>query len=261
MRGTRVSAVLVTVLLAAAGAAGCGPQRSSDTVGDARPSAPASAPPAGGGTASSVPDPSDGPSSTAPSAAPGAPGARTLPGLSAPAEARTQLAALPVAERHSMAGYSRARFKHWAGQGESCDTREIVLQREGTEVKRDEDCRAVSGNWVSVYDGQTVTDAARLDIDHMVPLANAWRSGADTWTDARRKEFANDLARPQLLAVTASTNRAKGDQGPDEWKPPARSYWCTYATAWTNVKSHYGLAVTAPEKTTLTEMLAGCAAS
>ncbi|MFJ5548729.1 DUF1524 domain-containing protein [Streptomyces sp. NPDC093225] len=92
----------------------------------------------------------------------------------------------------------------------------------------------------------------------MVPLATAWRSGADTWDDARRSAFANDLVRPQLLAVSAATNRAKGDQGPDEWQPPATTYWCTYATAWTNVKSHYDLTVTASEKDKLTTMLGTC---
>lgn len=98
--------------------------------------------------------------------------------------------------------------------------------------------------WISVYDGITVTDAGKPDIDHMVPLANAWRSGAGSWTAERRKAFANDLPRPQLLAVSAATNRSKGDQGPDEWQPPAKGYWCTYATAWTNVKSTYQLTVT-----------------
>ncbi|MFI5867329.1 HNH endonuclease family protein [Streptomyces sp. NPDC051546] len=119
-------------------------------------------------------------------------------------------------------------------------------------------CKAVSGTWVSVYDGITVTDAGKLDIDHMVPLANAWRSGAGSWTAQRRKEFANDLTRPQLLAVSAATNRGKGDQGPEDWQPPAKAYWCTYATAWTNVKSSYQLTVTEAEKKKLTEMLGTC---
>ncbi|MFJ5548717.1 HNH endonuclease family protein [Streptomyces sp. NPDC093225] len=185
-------------------------------------------------------------------------GAKQLPGLSTAAVAKKQLAGLTVAEQHGMKGYSRARFKHWISQGESCDTRETVLERDGTGVKRDTECKATSGTWVSVYDNKTVTDAGKLDIDHMVPLANAWRSGADTWDDARRSAFANDLVRPQLLAVSAATNRAKGDQGPDEWQPPAATYWCTYATAWTNVKSHYGLTVTAAEKDKLTAMLKTC---
>ncbi|MFG2395215.1 DUF1524 domain-containing protein [Streptomyces lavendulae] len=92
----------------------------------------------------------------------------------------------------------------------------------------------------------------------MVPLANAWRSGAGSWTAERRKEFANDLTRPQLFAVSAATNRAKGDQGPEDWQPPAKGYRCTYATAWTNVKSTYQLTVTEAEKRNLTEMLETC---
>ncbi|MCY0936895.1 HNH endonuclease family protein [Streptomyces sp. H34-S4] len=181
-----------------------------------------------------------------------------MPGLSTTAVARSQLGGLRVADQQAMTGYSRAKFTHWAGQGDSCDTREVVLERAGNDVKRDSECKAVSGRWVSVYDGVTVTDARKLDIEHMVPLANAWRSGAGAWTPERRKEFAKDLPRPQLLAVSAATNRAKGDQGPDEWQPPAKTYCFTYATAWTNVKGTYELTVTPTEKAKLTEMLETC---
>ena len=62
--------------------------------------------------------------------------------------------------------------------------------------------------------------ASDVDIDHMVPLSNAWKSGAASWTTARRQSFANDLQNPQLLAVTDNVNQAKGDQGPETWKPP-----------------------------------------
>ncbi|MFF2568548.1 HNH endonuclease family protein [Streptomyces sp. NPDC058084] len=181
-----------------------------------------------------------------------------LPGLPGASLARTQLAGLKVAPQRSMTGYSRDRFPHWAEQGENCNTREAVLERDGSDVRRDGECRAVSGTWVSVYDGRTVTKASGLDIDHMVPLANAWRSGADGWTQEKRKAFANDLTHPQLLAVSAVTNRSKGDQGPDEWQPPARTYWCTYARAWTSVKSTYGLTVTPAEKAELVRMLDTC---
>nr|WP_265863644.1 HNH endonuclease family protein [Streptomyces sp. SKN60] len=192
--------------------------------------------------------------------APGGPpaGAGTLPGLPGAAEARARLAALKVAPQGSMTGYSRDKFPHWAEQGENCNTRETVLERDGTGVRRDSQCRAVSGSWLSVYDGKTVTKASGLDIDHMVPLANAWRSGANTWTQEKRKAFANDLTHPQLLAVSAVTNRSKGDQGPEEWQPPSRAYWCVYARAWTSVKATYGLTVTRAEKTELGTMLDTC---
>ncbi|WP_374117258.1 HNH endonuclease family protein [Streptomyces sp. MNU76] len=181
----------------------------------------------------------------------------TLPGVPSAGQAREELAGLSVAPHESMAGYSRSKFPHWAEQ-DGCDTRERVLERDGTDVKRDDECRAVSGTWVSVYDGETFTDASDLDIDHTVPLANAWRSGAKSWTQEKRKEFANDLIRPQLLAVSASSNRSKGDQGPDEWQPPSKTYWCVYGRSWVSVKATYGLSVTEAEKDMLTEMLDTC---
>ncbi|MEU3093103.1 HNH endonuclease, partial [Streptomyces massasporeus] len=68
----------------------------------------------------------------------------TLPGVE---QARKELGGLKVAPHGSMAGYSRSKFPHWASQGESCDTRETVLERDGTDVTRDDECRAVSGKW------------------------------------------------------------------------------------------------------------------
>jgi hypothetical protein len=165
---------------------------------------------------------------------------------------------LVVVEQGSMAGYSRDTFPHWSSHGDKCDTRETVLQLDGSGVERDDQCRATSGSWVSVYDGKTFTDASDLDIDHMVPLANAWRSGARYWDQDKRKAFANDLTHPQLLAVSAATARGKGDQGPEEWQPPLESYWCVYGRAWTSVKSPYGLSVTEDEKSTLVKMLDTC---
>ncbi|TGZ01884.1 HNH endonuclease family protein [Streptomyces rhizosphaericola] len=211
------------------------------------------------------PEPADGKPSASASASTGAGGGggtaaddSALPGIPTAEQARKELAGLTVAKHGSMSGYSRAKFPHWASQGESCDTRETVLERDGTDVERDDQCRAVSGKWTSVYDDKAFTEARDLDIDHMVPLANAWRSGARTWTQEKRKEFANDLARPQLLAVSAATNRSKGDQGPDEWQPPSKAYWCTYSRAWVSVKASYELSVTEAEKETLTEMLDTC---
>lgn len=183
----------------------------------------------------------------------------TLPGMPTVEEARTRLSGLKVAPHGGMSGYSRSKFPHWAQQGENCDSRETVLERDGTDVKRDSRCRAVSGTWVSVYDDVKITDASDLDIDHMVPLANAWRSGANTWDQEKRKAFANDLTYPQLIAVSARSNRSKGDQGPDEWQPPSKTYWCAYGRAWTSVKATYELSVTRSEKDMLNQMLDTCA--
>ncbi|MEU9121117.1 HNH endonuclease family protein [Streptomyces sp. NPDC048506] len=180
-----------------------------------------------------------------------------LPEPSPAAVARDELTTLTVAEPHSMDGYSRAKFPHWIRQYGKCDTREVVLARDGKDVKQDEECRAISGTWYSPYDGKTVDAASGIDIDHIDPLANAWRSGADEWTTERRREFANDLTHPQLIAVSASSNRQKGDQSPDQWRPRL-AYWCTYARAWVDVKYLYRLNITEPERAALEVMLDTC---
>src|SRR5690606_713514 len=129
---------------------------------------------------------------------------------------------------------------------------------DGQGVVTGDDCRITAGTWFSVYDGQTLTDPSDVDIDHMVPLANAWRTGAAQWSDEQRAAFANDLDRPQLIAVSSSSNRSKGDQDPSQWKPPRQEYWCTYAQSWIAVKAHWRLSVTADEKAALADMLSSC---
>jgi hypothetical protein len=178
----------------------------------------------------------------------------TAPGTAGSAD----LDALAVAGWAAMTGYSRDRFAHWGSQGDGCDTRDRVLQRDGRSVVTGTGCEITAGSWFSVYDGQTFDDPGDVDVDHMVPLANAWRTGAATWTDERREAFANDLVRPQLLAVSASSNRSKGDQDPSQWRPSRPEYWCTYAQSWITVKAYWSLTVTVDEKAALADMLGTC---
>ncbi|WP_031476325.1 HNH endonuclease family protein [Streptomyces bicolor] len=171
--------------------------------------------------------------------------------------ARTYLASLTVATE-DRTGYSRDLFPHWITQSGTCNTREVVLKRDGTNVVQDSSCAATSGSWFSPYDGATWTAASDVDIDHLVPLAEAWDSGADSWTTSRRQAFANDLTRPQLIAVTDNVNQAKGDQDPATWMPSVSSYRCTYVRAWVQVKYYYDLSVDSAEKSALTNYLASC---
>ncbi|MFU8873928.1 HNH endonuclease family protein [Micromonospora sp. SL4-19] len=171
--------------------------------------------------------------------------------------ATKQLNELTVAAAGSMKGYSRARFPHWRKTGKNCDVRDTVLEQDGGSIKLS-GCNVVGGRWESRYDGQVLNDPAQVDIDHVVPLANAWRSGANEWDDSKRGDFANDLTRPQLVAVSQRSNRAKGDQDPSQWKPANQSYWCQYATDWVTVKHYWRLTVTSAEKAALTDMLEGC---
>ncbi|MFB6941849.1 MULTISPECIES: HNH endonuclease family protein [unclassified Streptomyces] len=172
--------------------------------------------------------------------------------------ARTYLSQLTVSAEGSSTGYSRDKFPHWITQSGTCNTREVVLKRDGTNVTQDASCAAVSGSWYSEYDGATWTAASDLDIDHMVPLAEAWRSGASSWTTAQRQAYANDLTRPQLIAVTDNVNQSKGDKDPAKWLPPLTSYRCTYVRAWVHVKHYYNLSVDPAEKSALQSALNNC---
>ncbi|MFF8422542.1 HNH endonuclease family protein [Streptomyces sp. NPDC015680] len=174
--------------------------------------------------------------------------------------ARELLADLVVAGEDDVPGYSRAKFPHWITQHGTCDTREVVLQRDGQGVVQDDQCRAVSGTWYSEYDGKTITSASGIDIDHVVPLKEAWRSGASQWTTPERRAFANDLVDSQLIAVSAGSNRGKGDKDPGNWRPPLQSYWCTYSRAWISVKATYQLTANPAEAEALSGMLDTCEA-
>lgn len=99
----------------------------------------------------------------------------TPPNIPSYSTASNQLALLVVAPQGSQAGYSRDLFPHWSSQTGTCNTREVVLKRDGTSVVQDSSCAAVSGRWFSPYDGATWTAASDLDIDHVVPLSNAWK--------------------------------------------------------------------------------------
>ncbi|KAJ6583940.1 hypothetical protein DFH09DRAFT_1260150 [Mycena vulgaris] len=183
---------------------------------------------------------------------------RALPAPVSVAQAKTFLAALTVAVESNVPAYSRDLFKTWDIISGTCDTRETVLKRDGTNVVTSTACAATSGNWVSPYDGVATTLASDLDIDHVVPLKEAWVSGARDWTDAQRESFANDLTRPQLVAVTDNLNESKGDKDPAEFVPPLASYVCTYIRAWITVKHFYSLTIDTAEKTALTKYINAC---
>ncbi|KAH6990458.1 bacterial-type extracellular deoxyribonuclease [Ilyonectria robusta] len=180
------------------------------------------------------------------------------PGIPTTANARTQLAALTVAASTNTGTYDRDLFPHWNTVSGTCNTREYVLMRDGTNVVTNSACASTSGSWYSPYDGATWTAASDVDIDHMVPLQNAWISGAAAWTTAKRTLFANDITRPQLWAVTDEVNSAKSSSPPDQWKPPLTSFYCKYAKSWVAVKSYWELTVTSAEKSALTTMLNTC---
>ncbi|SDP81937.1 Protein of unknown function [Actinopolyspora xinjiangensis] len=181
------------------------------------------------------------------------------PGTPDVARAEEMLAGLRTAPEGSMDGYDRDEFPHWGeAEGENCNVRERVLIRDGEDVRTGSDCYPTSGTWHSPYDDGTWTDPSDLDIDHVVPLAAAWRSGASDWTREKRERFANDLDGPQLLAVTDNVNQSKGDETPDEWLPPDEGAHCDYARFWVGTKHNWDLSVTRAERSALRDVLDGC---
>ncbi|GAA1400978.1 MULTISPECIES: HNH endonuclease family protein [Catellatospora] len=182
----------------------------------------------------------------------------TPPNIPSYSTAVSRLAALTVAAESHGSTYNRDLFPHWITITGACNTREQVLKRDGVGVVVNSSCAATSGSWYSPFDGATWTAASDVDIDHMVPLAEAWASGAWAWTTAQRQTYANDLGGPELWAVTDNVNQAKGDKDPAEWQPPLSSFRCTYARSWIQVKWYYNLTVDSAEKSALNSMLASC---
>jgi len=159
------------------------------------------------------------------------------------------------------AGYDRDRFAHWVdADGNGCDTRrEVLLAEARIRPGVSGRCTLVGGRWWSAFDDLLITSSRRLDVDHFVPLAEAWRSGARRWSPDTRERFANDLDYPlTLIAVSASSNRSKSDRDPAQWLPPFGAYRCTYVASWIAVKWRWRLTVDAIERGALTVGLSGC---
>ena len=173
---------------------------------------------------------------------------------------KTLLGQLVVAAEHT-SGYDRSLFPLWTdADHDGCNTRYEVLIAEAVVAPHvGSGCSLSSGRWFSRYDGVFTNDPSTFDIDHFVPLAEAWRSGAWRWNTATRTRYANDLGYgPDLVAVTAHSNRSKGDQEPQTWLPPRRSFDCTYLAWWVAVKWRWHLKIDGTEKTFLTDHLRAC---
>lgn len=173
---------------------------------------------------------------------------------------RELTAALPLATE-VRTGYDRDLFPHWVdADGDGCNARYEVLIAEAVRAPSiGSGCRLTGGRWFSYVDEEYWTAPADLDIDHFVPLAEAWDSGARSWPGPRRRSFANDLGDGRTLAaVTDDVNQAKGDRDPAGWMPPAEAATCRYVEEWVATKLRWRLTVDAAEQAALAEHADAC---
>ena len=164
-------------------------------------------------------------------------------------------------EAEHVGGYNRDLFADWYDADRNgCNTRKEVLIAESLDpVQIGSSCSISGGRWFSIYDNIETTDSSSFDIDQMVPLSEAWGSGAWNWNADQRKHFANDLDQPIfLIAVTASSNRSKSDRDPAEWMPPNGGYHCEYVRIWIEIKRAWDLSVDQAEHDYLARKLASC---
>ena len=169
---------------------------------------------------------------------------------------------LVIADPH-VEGYDRELFGDWYDADHDCqNTRAEVLITESqvpVTFTTDASCTVATGQWVDPWSGAVTTFAAALEVDHTVPLANAWRSGAWAWTREQRVAFANDLAdNGHLIAIPSKENQSKADDGPDAWRPPSGTAWCAYARVWTAITAKWNLTATPAEWSAILEMAATC---
>lgn len=225
--------------------AGLGPHAGSDTRTTSSPTAtPDSA------ATSSPAVTTEGPVTTAPADSPRAGPNGLIP--------------LPIVDDPEVPAYDRdADFGGWADTDHDCqNTRaELLISTSSAPVTftNGRDCTVATGSWRDPWSGQVSVVARAFDIDHTVPLANAWRSGAWAWSRDRRVAYANDLGDvAHLVAISAHDNRAKGDDGPEAWKPPNPTTWCAYARLWDGIKARWGLSATGAEWNALVQMTATC---
>lgn len=174
---------------------------------------------------------------------------------------RTAVKSLPVAAE-SNSGYDRNRyFGQWIDANKDCQNtrQEVLLQETRATAKYTSSrrCTVKSGKWVTTWDSKTHYSASTVQIDHLVPVHEAWGSGAKKWTQAKRVAFYNDISDKRTLnAQTSALNSSKGARGPEQWLPPKNR--CAYVRDWVAVKKRWGLSVDSVEKAALTRLAAAC---
>ena len=145
--------------------------------------------------------------------------------------------------------FDRREWRVWKNFRGCLSVREkILIDYSIIPVKMDaNNCNIISGEWKSIWENKTYYLPREIDIDHTVPLAWAWRHGANTWLQIQKENYANNFREKYyLLPLSASANRAKGDRGPDEWLPEINR--CFYIITFQNIVKQNKLILSEIEK-------------
>lgn len=174
------------------------------------------------------------------------------------------LATLTVKGKSPMTGYDRmADFgPAWLDVDRNgCDTRNDILRRDLTSTTG-AGCRVLTGTLHDPYTATTIhfvrgnATSTTVQIDHVVSLADAWRTGAQKLTLQQRADLGNDPI--NLFAVDGPTNESKGDGDAATWLPANRSFRCEYVSHQVGVKAAYHLWVTPAEHDAMKRVLTSC---
>ena len=239
---------------------------------DATTSVATSAPGTSATSATGAPDPTSA-ATSGPTADPTDPGRASSPGdgtsaadrADAAAAARATLAGLPVRGKSPATGYDRQGDfgTAWLDVARTgCDTRNDVLARDLTDIVRQGPCKVMSGDLVSPYTGGEIafvrgnTTSTLVQIDHVVALENAWRTGAQQLTQAERQALANDPE--NLFAVDGHSNAQKRSGDAATWLPAATAFRCAYVEHQVAVKAQYRLWVVPAERDAMERVLTTC---
>ena len=141
--------------------------------------------------------------------------------------------------------YNREDWGNWIDEdGDGLNTRHEVLAEESLIKPVISNNKVVSGKWFDKYTGKYFTNPSDLDIDHLVPLKNAYISGASNWSKKKKSRYYNYLKYDNhLIAVSKSANRNKSDKSPVDWLPPNEEYQCEYVREWFKIKTAWGLTI------------------
>lgn len=153
----------------------------------------------------------------------------------------------------------RQHFGAWVRATGCLNVRNAVLLRDAkdhsVEFFPDNNCRVKSGVWFDPFSNDFIFNASEIEIDHIIPLKNAYESGAAEWTKERRCHFSNFLwDGSHLLPVFWIENRKKGDSDPSEYVPPSPVFRCKYLHLWMRIKATWDLALTPEEMQSIEQL-------